>query len=52
MITNLLVSIVVSLVTNVTEKFPEHMVQDFVPSDNGLSLALFHGHMESDKDPK
>lgn len=50
MITNLLASIVVTLVTNRAEAFPQHMVP-YPPSLGQETLALFRYHMEADQNP-
>lgn len=52
MITNLAVSVVVSLVTNTTEILPQRVVPDPNPSVNGVSDAVFRFHHEPVKDPK
>jgi hypothetical protein len=51
MITNLLASIVVSLVTNTTETFPKHMVP--VPPPAGQEMYLvYRAREEIDENPK
>ena len=51
MITNLVASIVVSLVTNTSERFPTHLVSDPCPEGREGCL-VFHGHNVPDSDPK
>ncbi len=54
MITNLLAGIVVTLVTNTSERFPRHLVADAPPIDRDhpeqFSL-VYYGHWEMDHDP-
>lgn len=52
--TNLLASIIVTVVTNVTEEFPKHLVPDPIPSlGPGFNSvpAVFRGHWENDANP-
>ncbi len=50
MITNLVASVVVSLVTNTTERLPMHTVPDPCP-DGLIGCLVYHCHLEPDKDP-
>ncbi len=53
MITNLLCTVTVCLVTNITEKFPQHMVSDpMPPGPNSETYAVFRCHYENDANPK
>ena len=53
MMTNILAAITVCLVTNITEKFPQHRVVDPSPiGPNGECLTVYLCHWENDKDPK
>ena len=51
MITNIVASVVVSLVTNTSETLPKHMVTD--PPPPGLeTLTVYRGHAVDDENPK
>jgi hypothetical protein len=52
MITNLLASVCVTLVTNVSEQFPQHLEPVASPSDGPSVYAVFVGRNVPDKDPK
>lgn len=52
MITNLLAAITTCLVTNTTEKFPQHRVSDPVPMNaDGSINAIYICHWENDSNP-
>lgn len=53
MITNILASIVITLVTNTVETLPKHYVIDPGPASTGnMALAVAYGHYEPDASPK
>ena len=51
MLTNLLATIVTCLVTNTTEKFPQHEVPDPSPTYGNITLAVYRCHLENDLNP-
>lgn len=53
MITNILASIVISLVTNTVETLPQHWVNDPGPVSTGnFAIAVAYGHYQPDANPK
>lgn len=52
MITNIVASIVVALVTNVSERFPQTFVAEACPSKDGTVLDMFCGHNANVPNPK
>jgi hypothetical protein len=51
MITNILATVIVSLVTNATETLPKHIVADPAPPGQE-TFAVYRGHAVDDDNPK
>lgn len=55
MITNIVATVTVCLVTNVSEKFPQHLEPLFEPGifslPSGFSDCVYHGHYVNDENP-
>lgn len=53
MITNIVAAVTVALATNVTERFPQHLVSDnHIWSSNNIGDAVFYGRWETVPNPK
>lgn len=53
MLTNLVVVLTVAVTTNVTERFPQHLVADnHLWATNTINDAVFYGHWENDPNPR